>query len=68
MVTTKRTYECNLCHGVINEDVKGVGIEWTTGNTLRPILVEAAESHLCNGCLTGIRNLHTYEEVPASGV
>ena len=71
-MTTKRTYECNLCRqGIDSEEAltlrrHGIGIYWGSGQAgnevieLRPLY--QAENHLCDVCIAQLlRVLPTYK-------
>jgi hypothetical protein len=56
-VTTKRTFECNLCRATIRETGNiGRGIKWVPGG-LAWDTCSQAESHLCDNCVNHLMTL-----------
>lgn len=67
-MTTKRTYECNLCHGALDPRspptrglLEGQGVVFGSSVGEQPpfrfVNVTDAENHICAACIQGIRRL-----------
>lgn len=59
-MTTRRTYECNICHDHIEQET-GIGLLYVTGK-FKKVHVREAENHICNKCIVNIVEISHFKE------
>ena len=56
-MSVRRAFSCNFCKNSISDASEGIGVKWTGIETLTPVYLHDAETHLCNPCCRALPTL-----------
>jgi hypothetical protein len=54
-MTTKRTYQCNVCGSEIKNGVIGRGLKWVGSEEIEWTTVQQSENHICDRCCNALQ-------------